>query len=84
MGRDRNNKAQNPGEVLQGRSCTQVTKRGDVEEDEEELGMGRALHCNKEKSVQDKDVQAWVGREMQTQRNKGLQSAHMSETTEAS
>lgn len=60
--------------------CTQVTKRSDTEEveekeeeeDEKELAVGRAMHCNKEKCEQDKDIRAWVEVEIQTQRNKEL------------
>lgn len=69
----RNNKDQNPGEELHGRSAPKVAKRGDgvEEEDEEELAVvvvGRAMYCNKEKSEQDKEIHAGVGVEKQTQR----------------
>lgn len=66
-----NNKKAKPRRDAPREECTRVTKRGDGEE-EEELVVGRAMYCNKEKSEQDKDIQAWVEVEMQTQRNKEI------------
>lgn len=68
VGSDGNNKVQNPGEMLQGKSAPR--SQSEEEEDQEELVVGRAMYCNKEKSEPDKDTEAgeWRYRHKETKR----------------